>query len=83
MFYYTNTTERGFSSVEGLSREVEFGADLRGVHILFANMLLGVLYLHLFRGLFVGSRKRVSVWVAGWVVLVRFMVVVFLGYVLP
>jgi len=48
-----------------------------------ARFFFVLLYLHLFRGLVVGSFRLVRVWLSGVVVLLCVMLIAFLGYVLP
>jgi len=80
---YTNRVEKRFERVERAAREALFGWELRGAHMLLANLLFLFMFLHMFRGTFIRGWKRPSVWGAGWTVLVRFIATAFLGYVLP
>lgn len=83
VIFYTNRVEKRFERVERAAREALFGWELRRAHMLLANLLFLFMFLHMFRGAFIRSWKRPSVWGVGWAVLVRFIAVAFLGYVLP
>lgn len=77
VIFYTNRVEKRFERVERAAREALFGWELRRAHMLLANLLFLFMFLHMFRGAFIRSWKRPSVWGVGWAVLVRFIAVAF------
>ena len=74
-----------FDSVERIMRDVNAGWFLRYAHANGASMFLGVVYIHIFRGLYYGSYKapREMVWLLGVVTFLLIMATAFMGYVLP
>lgn len=82
---YTAHTGMAFDSVERIMRDVNYGWLLRYVHAVGASMFFGVVFIHMFRGLYYGSYKapRELVWMVGVVILLAMMATAFMGYVLP
>jgi ubiquinol-cytochrome c reductase cytochrome b subunit len=74
-----------FDSVERIMRDVNTGWFLRYAHANGASMFLGVVYIHIARGLYYGSYKapREMVWLLGVVIFLLIMATAFMGYVLP
>lgn len=79
-FYYR--VEGAFGRVQYLMYEVGWGWFLRCLHFNGARILFIFLYLHLFKGLFIGSYRLSKVWSVGVVILFLFIGVSFIGYVL-
>ena len=83
--FYTPSTDRAFSSVEYIMRDVSFGWLFRYMHSTGASAFFIVLYLHLFRGLLYGSyqRPRELVWFLGMFLYLLLLLESFFGYLLP
>ena len=66
-------------------RDVNNGIFMRFMHANGASMFFGVVYLHMFRGLYYGSyiKPRQFLWKSGVVILLLMMATAFMGYVLP
>ena len=81
-FFYCSGSP--FESVQYLQREVFGGWLLLNYHAAGARVLIGLLFLHMFRGMYRGRYVRLPwVWVTGVLGLLLFMASAFLGYVLP
>ncbi|WP_174279551.1 cytochrome b [Sphingomonas bacterium] len=83
--HYAANGAVAFDSVEGIMRDVNAGWFLRYAHANGASMFLGVVYIHIFRGLYYGSYKapREMVWLLGVTIFLLMMATAFMGYVLP
>lgn len=84
--FYTGHVDLAFDSVEHIMRDVPFGWLLRYTHANGASMFFGVVYCHIFRGLYFGSyyAPRNKLWVSGVFILfimigTAFMVMYCLG----
>ena len=55
--HYTPHIDHAFISVEHIMRDVNNGIFMRFMHANGASMFFGVVYLHMFRGLYYGSYK--------------------------
>jgi len=82
---YTPNVDLAFSSVDRITREVNFGWLLRTLHANGSAMFFFVVYVHIFRGMFYGSYKRPRelLWLFGCVIYLLMMATAFLGYTLP
>lgn len=82
---YTPATDRAFTSVERIMRDVNWGWMLRYMHANGASFFFLVVYVHIFRGMYYGSYKkpRELLWIMGVVILLLMMATAFMGYVLP
>jgi ubiquinol-cytochrome c reductase cytochrome b subunit len=83
--HYTPHTDYAFDSVEHIMRDVNYGWLIRYMHAIGASMFFGVIYIHIFRGLYYGSYKspREVLWWLGIIILLLMMATAFMGYVLP
>ena len=83
--HYTPSTEGAFESVERIMTEVDFGWLIRSVHSWSANLLIGVLFLHLASAFAMRAyrRPRELTWVTGVFLLFIFLAFGFSGYLLP
>jgi len=84
--HFHSSAAGAFDSVNGtIMRDVNAGWFLRFAHANGASMFLGVVYVHMFRGLYYGSYKapREMVWLLGVVIFLLMMATAFMGYVLP
>jgi cytochrome b6 len=83
--YYKPSPDQAFESVQAIMTEVDFGWLLRSVHSWGANLVIGVLFLHLLTTYIMRAyrRPRELTWVTGIVLLALFMAFGFSGYLLP
>jgi quinol-cytochrome oxidoreductase complex cytochrome b subunit len=83
--HYAANTAVAFDSVEHIMRDVNYGWLIRYMHAVGASMFFGVVFCHIFRGLYYGSYKapREVLWWIGVVILILMMATAFMGYVLP
>lgn len=84
--YYTGHVDLAFDSVEHIMRDIELGWFVRYMHANGASLFFGVVYCHIFRGLYYGSYNipRNKLWVSGVLILfimigTAFMVMYCLG----
>lgn len=83
--YYKPSPDQAFESVEAIMTEVEFGWLMRSAHSWSANLLVGVLFLHLLTTYMMRAyrRPREFTWMTGVILLGLFMAFGFSGYLLP
>ncbi len=83
--FYNPAEDRAFESVQMIMTEVEFGWLIRSIHSWCANLLIGILYLHLLTTFFMRAyrRPREITWVTGVLLLFAFLALGFSGYLLP
>jgi ubiquinol-cytochrome c reductase cytochrome b/c1 subunit len=82
--HYTPHVDLAFKSIEGITRDVNYGWLLRSIHANGASMFFIAVYFHMFRSIYYGSYKepRELVWLLGVIVYVLMVVTGFTGYVL-
>jgi ubiquinol-cytochrome c reductase cytochrome b subunit len=82
--HYAANTAIAFDSVEHIMRDVNHGWMFRYMHAVGASFFFGVVYVHIFRGLYYGSYKppREVLWMLGLVIFLLMMATAFMGYVL-
>lgn len=83
VFYYVCDSSLSLIRVEYIIREVNRGWLIRVLHLNGASLLLFCLYLHIARGLILGSFRIWKVWISGIILLVLGIAEALLGYVLP
>lgn len=83
--YYKPSPDQAYESVRAIMTEVEFGWLIRSIHSWSANLLIGVLLLHLLTAYIMRAyrRPREFTWVTGVFLLGLFMAFGFSGYLLP
>lgn len=83
--YYKPSPDQAFESVQAIMTEVDFGWLLRSVHSWGANLVIGVLFLHVLTTYVMRAyrRPREFTWVTGMFLLALFMAFGFSGYLLP
>jgi len=83
--YYKPSPDQAFESVEAIVTEVSFGWLVRSAHCWSANLLIGVLFLHLLTTYLMRAyrRPRELTWLTGVLLLGLFMAFGFSGYLLP
>ncbi|MBI3463348.1 MAG: cytochrome bc complex cytochrome b subunit [Planctomycetes bacterium] len=83
--YYKPSPDHAFESVRAIMTEVDFGWLIRSAHSWSANLLIGVLFLHLLTTYMMRAyrRPREMTWVTGVLLLGVFLAFGFSGYLLP
>jgi quinol-cytochrome oxidoreductase complex cytochrome b subunit len=83
--YYKPSPDQAFESVQAIVTEVDFGWLIRSAHSWSANLLVGVLFLHLLTAFLMRAyrRPREITWLTGVLLLGLFMAFGFSGYLLP
>lgn len=84
-FYYKPSPDQAFESVRAIMTEIDFGWLIRSAHSWSANLLIGVLLLHLLTAYLMRAyrRPREITWVTGVLLLGLFFAFGFSGYLLP
>ena len=85
LLYYRPSTPHAYSDVLAITREVPYGAFLRGLHRYAGDGMVIAVVVHLLRVLLTGSYKppREFNWVIGVALLVLTLAIAFTGYLLP
>lgn len=83
--YYKPTPDEAFESVRLIMTEINFGWLMRSAHVWSANLLIGVLFLHLLSAYMMRAyrRPREITWISGVLLLGLFLALGFSGYLLP
>ena len=83
--YYKPSPDQAFESVQAIVTEVDFGWLIRSAHSWSANLLVGVLFLHMLTAYLMRAyrRPREFTWLTGVLLLGLFMAFGFSGYLLP
>ncbi len=83
--YYKPSPDQAFESVRAIMTEVEYGWLFRSVHSWSANLLIGVLLLHLLTTFVMRAyrKPREFTWTTGILLFAIFMAFGFSGYLLP
>lgn len=79
-FYYS--TLDGFGSVQYIMYEVSGGWFFRVLHSNGASLFFFCIYIHIFKGLFIGSYRLMFVWIRGILIYFLLIGIAFTGYVL-
>lgn len=85
LLYYRPTADEAFESVQFIVTKVEFGWLLRNVHSWAANLLIGVLFVHMFSAFMMKAyrKPREMTWMTGVLLLFLALCFGFSGYLLP
>lgn len=85
MVYYQPGIETSHASVKFITEKVEFGWLVRSIHSWAANLMVGVLFIHMFSAFFMKAYKapREVTWLTGFVLFVITLGLGFSGYLLP
>jgi cytochrome b6 len=85
LLYYTPHVDFAHESVQFIMSQVKFGWLIRSVHSWTANILIGVIFVHMFSTFFLKAyrKPRELTWMTGFFLLVMFMAFGFSGYLLP
>ncbi len=83
--YYKPTPDQAFESVRAIMTEIDFGWLIRSVHVWSANLLIGVLFLHILTTYMMRAYRgpREITWITGVMLLGLFLAFGFSGYLLP
>jgi cytochrome b6 len=85
LFYYRPSAEHAFESVQFLMAEVRFGWLIRSIHSWGANLMVFIVFAHMFSVLFLKAYRapRELTWVSGVALLAMALGLGFTGYLLP
>jgi len=85
LLYYTPSIEAAHESIQFIMSQVKFGWLIRSVHSWTANILIGILFVHMFSTFFLKAyrKPRELTWITGFFLLILFMAFGFSGYLLP
>jgi len=85
LLYYTPSIDAAHESIQFIMSQVKFGWLIRSVHSWTANILIGILFVHMFSTFFLKAyrKPRELTWITGFFLLVLFMAFGFSGYLLP
>jgi quinol-cytochrome oxidoreductase complex cytochrome b subunit len=83
--YYKPSPDQAFESVRAIMTEIDFGWLFRSIHSWSANLLIGILFLHLLTTYMMRAYRppREFTWMTGVLLLFIFMAFGFSGYLLP
>lgn len=81
---YVPSTRFAFESIIHIIRDVDRGWLIRYVHMNGASLFFRLMFIHLARGVYFGSPKKIPlVWNSGVFILLISIIAAFIGYVLP
>ncbi len=91
MFFYVPSVERAYWSIKDIEFVISFGSFLRALHRIAAHLMVGMVFLHMFRVFYTSAYKNGSSpdsnrnynWVLGVVLFVLTLLLSFTGYLLP
>ncbi|MGQ9672830.1 MAG: cytochrome b [Candidatus Aminicenantales bacterium] len=85
LLYYVPSVDTAHESIRFLMSQVKFGWLIRSVHSWTANILIGVIFIHMFSTFFLKAYRppRELTWVSGFLLLLIFLAFGFSGYLLP
>jgi cytochrome b6 len=85
LLHYIPSIDGAHESIRTIMSQVKFGWLIRSVHSWTANILIGVLFVHMFSTFFLKAyrKPRELTWMTGVLLLVLFMAFGFSGYLLP
>ncbi len=85
LIYYVPHSEHAFSSVQRIMTVIPFGWFIRMIHIVAANLMVALVFIHLVSIFFMGNYKkpREITWLIGGLVLLTTLAFCLSGYLLP
>jgi cytochrome b6 len=85
LFYYRPSAEHAFESVQFLMAEVKFGWLVRSIHAWGANLMVFMVFVHMFSVLVLKAyrKPRELTWVSGALLMMIALGLGFTGYLLP
>jgi ubiquinol-cytochrome c reductase cytochrome b subunit len=81
--HYSPEVSLAFNSIEHIMRDVPNGWLIRYCHSGGASMFFIFVYIHIGRGVYFRSYRKIHLWYSGLVIFLLMMATAFLGYVLP
>ena len=81
--HYSPEVGLAFNSIEHIMRDVPNGWLIRYCHSGGASMFFIFVYIHIGRGVYFRSYRKIHLWYSGLVIFLLMMATAFLGYVLP
>lgn len=81
--HYSPEVSLAFYSIEHIMRDVPNGWLIRYCHSGGASMFFIFTYIHIGRGLYFRSYRKIRLWYSGLTIFLLMMATAFLGYVLP
>ncbi len=85
LFYYRPSAEHAYESVQFLMAEVKFGWLVRSIHAWGANLMIFMIFVHLFSVMLLKAYRspRELTWLSGALLLMVALGLGFTGYLLP
>ena len=85
LLYYTPSIDAAHESIQFIMGQVKFGWLIRSVHSWTANILIGIIFIHMFSTFFLKAyrKPRELTWITGFFLLLVFLAFGFSGYLLP
>ena len=81
--HYNSDIKNAFESIVHIRRDINYGFELRFIHINTASFFFIFIFIHIRRGLYISSFKLTYTWASGITILLALIATAFLGYVLP
>lgn len=81
--HYNSDIKIAFESVISITRNINFGYEIRFIHINMARVFFVCIFVHIRRRLFNASFKLKKTWASGTTIILFLIATAFLGYVLP
>ena len=82
-FHYSARVLIAYERVTHIIRDVRGGWLLRYIHINGASFFFIFVYLHIGRGIYYFSFKKLLVWSSGVIIFLLLIIIAFIGYILP
>lgn len=85
LFYYKPTPDTAYESIQVIMTEVPFGWLIRSVHAYGSNLMIAILFVHMFSVLMMKGYRppRELTWFTGFALMGVFLIFGFSGYLLP
>ncbi len=85
LLYYKPTIEEAYKSIVEITNNISFGWLMRGLHHWAANLMIGMVIVHMLRVFFHGAYKppRDFNWITGLLLFMLTLTFGFTGYLLP
>lgn len=85
LVYYVPHVDAAHESIQFIMSQVKFGWLIRSVHSWTANILIGIIFIHMFSTYFLKAyrKPRELTWITGFLLLLVFLAFGFSGYLLP
>jgi len=85
LMYYVPHADNAFQSIQEIMTVIPYGWFIRMTHIVAANLMVALVFIHLLSIFFMGSYKkpREMTWIAGGILLLITLAFCLSGYLLP